>query len=76
MVLEQLDGFAAIARLGHDVQLGPQAHQMGGEAFAQQRLVVGNQGRRGIHGLSSGIVISARTPCGSTLCKANAAVLP
>ena len=46
-VVEHLDRLAAVARLGHDLQLRPQARQVRGELLAQQRFVVGDQrGRR------------------------------
>jgi hypothetical protein len=44
--LELLDGFAAVARLSYDVQLGPRVRELGREGFAQQRFVLGDQGGR------------------------------
>jgi hypothetical protein len=41
MRVEQLDRLAAVARLGDDVELGPQPREVGAQALAQQRLVVG-----------------------------------
>jgi hypothetical protein len=41
--LEQLDGLAAVARLGDDLELGPRLGELPGERLAQERLVVGNE---------------------------------
>ena len=37
---------AAVARLGHDLELGPQPRELRGQPLAQQRLVVGDEGSR------------------------------
>jgi hypothetical protein len=44
--LEQLHGFATVPRLRDDLELRPDLRELAGEGLAQQRLVVGDQGRR------------------------------
>ncbi len=43
MRFEQIDGFATVAGLSHDLQLGPELRQHAFERIPQQRLVVGDE---------------------------------
>ena len=43
MRFEQIDGFAAVARLRDDLELGPGAGEQAHQRLAQQRLVVGDE---------------------------------
>ncbi len=67
MRFEQVDGFAAVARLRDDLELGPGAGEQAHQRLAQQRLVVGDERGHARHESASrrGMLISAHTPCGA-----------
>ena len=44
VLVKELHRLAAVARLGHDLELGPGNSQLRGQALAQQRFVVGDEG--------------------------------
>lgn len=57
VLLEQLHGLAAVAGLGHDLQLRPGCSQPGFQDLSQQRLVVRNEGS-GVHGVSQNSIVA------------------
>src|SRR5436190_1313117 len=62
MLLERLEGGDAVSGLGDHRELGPERSEELGELFAQQRLVLGDDGARGWQGAAMIAFQSALVP--------------